>query len=223
MELRISGFSVAPNPYYRTTNHEMLNNTAQIGGAGGNVTVGIESYLNTDNGSLNVVSRVWSAIDPFGGNSGSLVGISTATSGNDETAQFEFTVVLDGVVEYYLLKESVTYSDGSTSETSSFLRFIIEELSFILIKSLLLTQSVKFASAVDVFDISSVTDFSGSPVTPPFTTSDFDITQPNDFIYDVSLPYGSTYTASPTMNNFSVNVSNDVHLGLMCQTIIFNP
>lgn len=221
MELCISGFSVAPNPYYRTTNHGVYKNTAQIGGAGTNVTVGIQSYLNTDNGSLNVVSRVWSAIDPFGGNSSSLVGISTATTGNNETAQFEFTVVLDGL-QYYLLKEVVTYSDGSTSETSSFLRFTIEESSFILIKSLLLTQSVKFASAVEVFDISSGINETGSPVTLPYTTSEFDITQPNDFAYDVSLPYGSTYTVAATGNNFSVNISNDALLGLAYQTVIYN-
>lgn len=218
MELCISGFSVAPNPYYRTTNHGEYANTAQIGGAGTNVTVGIQSYLNTDNGSLNVVSRVWSATDPFGNNDGTLVSITPTASGNNETAEFEFTVGAGD--EYYLLKEVVTYSDGSTSETSSFLHFF--ENAGVLTISDFIVQSVKFPNSTDVFDISGYVDLSGSPVTLPYTTSEFDITQPNDFAYDVSLPYGSTYTVAATGNNFSVNISNDALLGLAYQTVIYN-
>lgn len=218
MELCISGFSVAPNPYYRTTNHGVYANTAQIGGAGTNVTVGIQSYLNTDNGSLNVVSRVWSATDPFGNNDGTLVSITPTASGNNETAEFEFTVGAGD--EYYLLKEVVTYSDGSTSETSSFLHFF--ENAGVLTISDFIVQSVKFPNSTDVFDNSGYVDLSGSPVTLPYTTSEFDITQPNDFAYDVSLPYGSTYTVAATGNNFSVNISNDALLGLAYQTVIYN-
>lgn len=181
MELCISGFSVAPNPYYRTTNHSEYANTAQIGGAGTNVTVGIQSYLNTDNGSLNVVSRVWSATDPFGNNDGTLVSITPTASGNNETAEFEFTVGAGD--EYYLLKEVVTYSDGSTSETSSFLHFF--ENAGVLTISDFILQSVKFPNSTDVFDNSGYVDLSGSPVTLPFTTSEFDITQPNDFVFEV--------------------------------------
>ena len=221
MELRISGFSVAPNPYYRTTNHGVYKNTDQIGGAGTNVTVGIQSYLNTDNGSLNVVSRVWSATDPFGTNNGVLVSITPTTLGNNETAEFEFTVGADNN-ESYLLKEVVTYSDGSTSESSSYVNLYITSGG--LSDSILIMQSSN-VSMLDIIDNSSGVEFSGNPmpISSIFTTSDFDITQPNDFIYDVSLPYGSIYTASPIGNNFSVNVSNDVLLGLIYQTIIFNP
>lgn len=218
MELCARGFSVAPNPYYRTTNHGEYANTAQIGGAGTNVTVGIQSYLNTDNGSLNVVSRVWSATDPFGNNDGTLVSITPTASGNNETAEFEFTVGAGD--EYYLLKEVVTYSDGSTSETSSFLHFF--ENAGVLTISDFILQSVKFPNSTDVFDTSGYVDLSGSPVTLPYTTSEFDITQPNDFAYDVSLPYGSTYTVAATGNNFSVNISNDALLGLAYQTVIYN-
>ena len=199
----------------------MFNNTAQIGGAGGNVTVGIESYLNTDNGSLNVASRVWSATDPFGNNDGTLVSITPTTSGNNETAEFEFALGVGGGDEYYLLKEVVTYSDGNTSETSSLLHFHTDG-SYKLDISDLIMQSVNLPNSTDVFDNSGYVDLSGSPVTLPFTTSDFDVTQPNDFVYDVSLPYGSTYTVSPTGNNFAVNVSNDALLGLMYQTVIYN-
>ena len=219
MELCARGFSVAPNPYYRTTNHSEYANTAQIGGAGTNVTVGIQSYLNTDNGSLNVVSRVWSATDAFGTNNSTLVSITPTTSGNNESAEFEFT--FGNGDEYYLLKEVVTYSDGSTSETSSFVHFHTDG-GGTLDKSDFILQSVKFPNSTDVFDNSGYVDLSGSPVTLPFTTSEFDITQPNDFVYDVSLPYGSTYTVAATGNNFSVNISNDALLGLMYQTVIYN-
>lgn len=218
MELCARGFSVAPNPYYRTTNHSEYANTAQIGGAGTNVTVGIQSYLKTDNGSLNVVSRVWSATDPFGNNDGTLVSITPTASGNNETAEFEFTVGAGD--EYYLLKEVVTYSDGSTSETSSFLHFF--ENAGVLTISDFILQSVKFPNSTDVFDNSGYVVLSGSPGTLPYTTSEFDITQPNDFAYDVSLPYGSTYTVAATGNNFSVNISNDALLGLAYQTVIYN-
>lgn len=222
MELRISGFSVAPNPFFRTTNHRLYLNTAQIGGAGGNITVGIESYLNTDNGSLNIVSRVWSATDPFGNNDGTLVSITPTASGNNETAEFEFT--FGNGDEYYLLKEVVTYSDGSTSETSSFLHFHTDGSDKLDISDLIM-QSCKMASGTSFFDNSSWVDKLGNsiPVASVFITSDIDISQPNDAIYDVSSTYGDTFAVVPNIPNYSVNLSNDQLLGLMYQTIIFNP
>ena len=194
---------------------------AQVGGAGGNVTAAIQSNLLTNNGSLNVVSRVWSAVDAYGNNDGVLVGINTTPLGNNEIAAFEFTIGSVGD-QYFLLKEVVTYSDGSTSETSSFLHF--HDNVGILNISDLIMQSVKLPNSTDVFDNSGYINLSGTliPFSSLAATSEVDDTQPNDFVYDVSLPYGSTYTVAATGNNFSVNISNDALLGLMYQTVIYN-
>lgn len=219
MELCARGFSVAPKPYYRTTNHSLYSNTAQIGGAGSNVQVGIYSSLNTDNGSLSVVSRVWTATDPFGINIGT--GSITPTNlGNDEFVILEMRLSGgSGNHEYYIIKEIVSYSDGSTSETASFYRFI-DDGNFVLDSNIAL-QSVKIPNPNDILDNSQYIDMVGT-VSNPFTTSELDITQPNDFIYDVSQAYGSVFTVSPTSSNYSANISNDQLLGVMYQRIIFN-